>query len=164
MVEHVNRKPETIDPQPHRPRWTKVLPRSSNNTQDCRPVRSHITHNHIRPPKLAASGPWNKVGKGSEQNRAVASGTRLALRVEYEAKGEKTKSPQGPPRCNKNRKHQHKLVSKACSKTMGGGGVPRRGVQSAAPRMGVQGVLDFTNGIAEVAESQHAHQQDAEDG
>ena len=37
-------------------------------------------------------------------------------------------------------------------------------LKSAAPRMGVQGVLDFTDGVTEVAESQHAHQQDAEDG
>ncbi len=36
-------------------------------------------------------------------------------------------------------------------------------IESAAPRMGVQGVLDFTDGFAGVAEAQHAHQQDAED-
>ncbi len=41
------------------------------------------THNRIRSPRLAASGPWNKVGKGSRQNRSVTSGKGLALRVGY---------------------------------------------------------------------------------
>ena len=44
------------------------------------PVR---THNRIRSPRLAASGRWNKVGKGSRQNRSVTSGKGLALRVGY---------------------------------------------------------------------------------
>jgi len=39
------------------------------------------THNRIRSPRLAASGQWNKVGKGSRQNRSVTSGKGLALRV-----------------------------------------------------------------------------------
>ena len=41
------------------------------------------THNRIRSPRLAASGPQNKVGKGSRQNRSVTSGKGLALRVGY---------------------------------------------------------------------------------
>ena len=41
------------------------------------------THNRIRSPRLAASGPLNKVGKGSRQNRSVTSGKGLALRVGY---------------------------------------------------------------------------------
>ena len=44
------------------------------------PVR---THNRIRSPRLAASGRYNKVGKGSRQNRSVTSGKGLALRVGY---------------------------------------------------------------------------------
>ena len=40
-------------------------------------------HNRIRSPRLAASGPWDKVGKGSRQNRSVTSGKGLALRVGY---------------------------------------------------------------------------------
>ena len=39
------------------------------------------THNRIRSPRLAASGQWNKVGKGSRQNRSVTLGKGLALRV-----------------------------------------------------------------------------------
>jgi hypothetical protein len=38
--------------------------------------------NRIRSPRLAASGRWNKVGKGSRQIRFVTLGQRLALRVE----------------------------------------------------------------------------------
>ena len=40
-------------------------------------------HNRIRSPRLAASGQWNKVGKGSRQNRSVTLGKGLALRVGY---------------------------------------------------------------------------------
>ena len=32
------------------------------------------THNRIRSPRRAASGPWNKVGKGRRQNRPVTLG------------------------------------------------------------------------------------------
>ena len=39
------------------------------------------THNRTRSPRLAASGPQNKVGKGSLQKRSVTSGKGLALRV-----------------------------------------------------------------------------------
>ena len=35
--------------------------------------------------------------------------------------------------------------------------------RSAALRIGVQGVLDFTSGVAEIAEDQDALQQDAEE-
>ena len=38
-------------------------------------------HNRIRSPRLAASGQWNKVGKGSRQNRSVTLGKGLALGV-----------------------------------------------------------------------------------
>ena len=38
-----------------------------------------------------------------------------------------------------------------------------RASESAAPRMGVQGVLDFTNGSAQVAKAQDAHEQNAEE-
>ena len=38
------------------------------------------THNRTRSRRLAASGPQNKVGKGSRQNRSVTSGKGLALR------------------------------------------------------------------------------------
>ena len=41
------------------------------------------THNRIRSPRSAASGPQNKVGKGSRQNRSVTSGKGLALRVGF---------------------------------------------------------------------------------
>ena len=44
----------------------------------CTPVR---THNRIRSPRLTASGWYNKVGKGSRQNRSVTLGKGLALRV-----------------------------------------------------------------------------------
>ena len=39
------------------------------------------TNNRIRSPRLAASGQYNKVGKGSRQNRSETSGKGLALRV-----------------------------------------------------------------------------------
>ena len=38
-------------------------------------------HNRIRSPRLAASGHWSKVGKGSRQIRSVTLGKGLALRV-----------------------------------------------------------------------------------
>ena len=41
------------------------------------------THNRIRSPRLAASGRWKKVGKGSRQNRSVTLGKGLALRIGY---------------------------------------------------------------------------------
>ena len=37
------------------------------------------TQNRIRSPRLAASGLWSKVGKGSRQLRSVTSGEGLAL-------------------------------------------------------------------------------------
>ena len=40
-------------------------------------------HNRIRPPRLAASGHSNKVGKGSRQIRSITLGKGLALRVGY---------------------------------------------------------------------------------
>ena len=42
-----------------------------------------LTHNCTRSPRLAASGPQNKVGEGSLQNRSVTSGKGLALRVGF---------------------------------------------------------------------------------
>ena len=36
-------------------------------------------------------------------------------------------------------------------------------IESAAPRMGVHGVLDCTNGVAEVVEAQPADEQEAEE-
>ena len=44
------------------------------------PIRTNI---RIRSPRLAASGRYNKVGKGSRQIRSVTSGKGLALRVGY---------------------------------------------------------------------------------
>ena len=44
------------------------------------PLRTNI---RIRSPRLAASGRYDKVGKGSRQIRSVTSGKRLALRVWY---------------------------------------------------------------------------------
>ena len=60
-----------------------ALPTALEKPKDrfiCTPDR---THNRIRSPRLAASGPQNKVGKGSRQNRSVTSGKGLALRVGY---------------------------------------------------------------------------------
>ena len=42
------------------------------------PFRTNI---RIRSPRLAASGRYDKVGKGSRQNRSVTSGKGLALRI-----------------------------------------------------------------------------------
>jgi hypothetical protein len=39
------------------------------------------THNRIRAPRLAASGQYKNVGKGSRQNRSVTLGKGLDLRV-----------------------------------------------------------------------------------
>ena len=39
------------------------------------------TQTRIRSPRLVASGPLNKVGKGSRQDRSVTSGKGLALRA-----------------------------------------------------------------------------------
>ena len=64
-----------------------ALPTALEKPKDrfiCTPDR---THNRIRSPRLAASGPQNKVGKGSRQNRSVTSGKGLALRVGYEGVG-----------------------------------------------------------------------------
>ena len=52
------------------------------------------THNRIRSPRLAASGRWNKVGKGSRQNRSVTSGKGLALRVGYRGPGSDVRAEQ----------------------------------------------------------------------
>ena len=41
------------------------------------------THNRNRSPRFVASGPHNKVGEGSRQNRSVISGKGLALRIGF---------------------------------------------------------------------------------
>ena len=43
----------------------------------------HRTHHRVNSPRLAASGPQNKVGKGSQQHGSVISGKAFALWVVF---------------------------------------------------------------------------------
>ena len=60
------------------------VPRSALKTPNERLTSTAArTQNRIRSPRLAASGLWNEVGKGSRQLRSVTSGKGLALVTEW---------------------------------------------------------------------------------